>query len=77
MEEPTEASEQSSMEDLSEDGEGEDILLSPAGSMSSLRRRAANEGIAIAGNRIWIYSSCNGIVGGIIIIETKRGILLV
>jgi hypothetical protein len=52
VEEPTEASEQSSMEDISENGEEEDVLLSPAGSMSSLRRRAANEGIAIAGIRI-------------------------
>jgi hypothetical protein len=40
------------MEDISENGEEEDVLLSPAGSMSSLRRRAANEGIAIAGIRI-------------------------
>ena len=46
----TEASELSAHSGEDEGEEEEELLLSPAGSMASLRRRAAAEGIAIAGN---------------------------
>jgi len=39
-------------EDSSEEEVDEDALLSPAGSMSSLRRRAAAEGVVLTGREI-------------------------
>jgi len=38
------------MEDSGEGEENEDGLISPAGSMASLRRRAAAEGVVLTGS---------------------------